>query len=179
MMDQRAAGRYARALFGLALERGELEPVDKSLGEVSGLLERHPEIAHLVLNSTIGLGEKEDFLDKILPENIPVLTLHFLKLLVKKNRFAEFRAVQDIFHRLVEHEQGVQRVLALTPATLSESTQDRLKKVMEKKLGCKVVLTMELDETMMGGLILRFGGQEIDASFKNRLTEIKQALIGA
>jgi F-type H+-transporting ATPase subunit delta len=109
MIDRRAGRRYAQALFELAKERGTLPRVDANLAEVRGLLVKHPEITHLVLNSTISQAEKEDFLAKILPADVDILALNFLKLLVKKKRFREFPAAQAAFHELYERGQACAR----------------------------------------------------------------------
>jgi len=177
MMDSRAAKRYAQALFNLSTEQNLLDSVDESLLRIKDLLLKHPEITHLLLNSTIGQAEKEDFLDKVLPEEMPALIHHFLKLLVRKGRFNEFSLIQNEFHRLTEEKKGIQEVLAISASPLESRVESKIKNLLEKKLSRKIRLATETDTSLIGGLILRFGGREIDASYKNRLWEIKQKLM--
>ena len=177
MMDQQAAERYSRALFELAAERGELETVDKDFIRVRQLVDGHAEISHLLSNFTIALAEKEDFLEKIAPVEISRLLLHFLKVLVKKRRFRELSAVQEEFHRLFEKKQGIQEVRAVTAAKLSRTQEDRLCSVLKKKLHAEIRLVTEIDPDLLGGLVLRFDGTEINGSLRGRLEELKQRLM--
>lgn len=176
MSKDRAASRYAEAIFGLAKEAKQLEQVDRELFRVRGILGQYPEVTHLVLNSTIAFSEKEDFLEKILGSGSNRLVLDFLKVLVRKKRFHEFREIQEIFHRLFEKSQGIREVTAISRSPLSADAEAKLTKFLEKKLTAKIRLLKETNPAIVGGLILRFDGMEIDASYKNRLSEIRQKL---
>lgn len=177
MMGSRAASRYARALFNLALERQQRDAVDQGLSVVLDMVARHAEITHLVQNSTISQAEKEDFIEKVLPKDVPALIPLFLKLLVRKRRFLELGAIQAEFHALVEKQAGIEEVTAVTAVPLHPQAESKLKELLARKLKMQIRLLTETDPSMIGGLILRFGGREIDASFKNRLWEIKQKLM--
>ena len=59
---------------------------------------------------------------------------------------------------------------------LSDSAAARLEKVLEKKFRSEIRLTAKTDPDMIGGLILRFGGNEMNASFRSRLDALRQAL---
>ena len=67
MKDHRASLRYARALFGLAETGKALDTIQRELREATELVAQHPEISHLLMNTTIAREEKEDFVEKILP----------------------------------------------------------------------------------------------------------------
>ncbi len=177
MIDHRAVARYARALFGLAEKRGELEALDRDFTNVRRLVDGHAEITHLVSNSTIAFAEKEDFLEKIVPAEISHLLLHFLKVLVKKKRFRELTAIQDAFHRLFEKKQGIQEVRVVSAAELSNAQEKKLQEVLKKKLNAQIRLVPTVDPNLIGGLILRFDGTEINASIRNRLEELRQKLM--
>lgn len=176
MMDYRAANRYARALFGLARESGETDKIDRSLEAVRKIADEQPGVRLLLLNSTITQKEKEAFVTKILSEDAPGKVLNFLKLLIRKGRFRDFPAVQEEFRLLVEKEKGITEVRAISPAELAPASRDRLLAVLEKKLKSSVRLLTKINPRLIGGLILRFNGMEIDSSFKHRLSEIRQAL---
>lgn len=177
MIDQRAASRYAQALFGLAEEEKQAESIDKELFHVREILGKYPEVTHLVLNSTVAFEEKADFLEKVFPSSISLLTRNFLNVLVRKKRFAEFSAIQESYHRLFEKARGIKEVIAISRTRLSAEAETRLRQVLEKKLKAKIRMLSEVDPEMIGGLVLRFDGTEINASFKQRLLEIRQSLM--
>lgn len=177
MMDHRAIRRYSESLFGLAVHRRELEPVQENFLLLRELVVRHREISHLVSNSTISLTEKEDFIEKIVPSGIPALLLNFLKVLIKKKRFNELGAIQEEFHRLYEKSQGIKEVEAISVLPLSSVAENRLREALTRKLNSKVRLLTKTDPALIGGLILRFDGMEINSSYKSKLEEIRQKLL--
>ncbi|MDP3919291.1 MAG: ATP synthase F1 subunit delta [Candidatus Omnitrophota bacterium] len=176
MIDHRATGRYSRALFGLAEKAAALKQTDADLEAVCLLVEKHAEITNLVANSTISRPEKEDFISKILPPKTSSLVLHFIKILIKKKRFRELVAIQRHFRKLYEKQQGLQEVVAVTVETMSDANEKRLVEMLAKKLKAEIRLVKEVDPRIIGGLIVRFNGTEIDASYQSRLAEVKQKL---
>lgn len=179
MMDQRASDRYARALLGLARERGELELIDATLIQLCELIDQNPAITHVILNSTIQDNEKGVFLEKLLIGNESELLKGFLKLLIKKRRFQELPGIQEKFHKLVEKEKGLLEVTAISAAPLSENNQNLLVSTLAAKLKAEIRLLQEVDKALIGGVIIRFEGREIDASFKSKLSDLKQRLVAA
>ncbi|MBI3313662.1 MAG: ATP synthase F1 subunit delta [Candidatus Omnitrophica bacterium] len=175
--DLSAARRYAAALFNLAVERKVLEKVEKDFFRVIELLKQHPEISSLVSNFTVAQAEKEDFIDKVFPRDMERLLLYFLKVLTHKKRFTEISAIQEQFHLLFEKKAGIQEVHVITAVTLSEKNKEKLISVLEKRFKSEIRLALKTDAKILGGMILRFDGKEINGGYKNRLHEIRQKLI--
>jgi len=175
--DRRIGLRYAQALFTLAEESGKLERVEKELAEAKRLSEKHPEISHLLMNTTISLEEKEDFIEKVLPGSFLSLTLNFLKVLTKKKRFQELAVIQEKFYGLYEEKKGIQKVHVETAVPLNETLQEKLKRVLGKRFGRKIRLESSVNPEIIGGLILDFGGSQIDGSYRSALLELKQKLL--
>ncbi len=176
MMDLRAVHRYTRAIFDLAEKADLLDKMDDHLIAICRLVQTHPEINHLVSNSTIANAEKEDFISKVVPaDTLPLLT-NFLKVLIKKRRFWELSAIQTEFHRSYERKRRIEEVVVITAVPLSGENTAKLEKVLEGKLKSDIQLIAKTDPKMIGGLILRFGGHEINASFRARLENLHQLL---
>ena len=175
-MDSLAVVRYTRALLELADERGELDKTERDLTSVCTVVGQYPEIAHLVLNTTISQTEKEDFIDKIIPSEISRLVVQFIKVLIHKRRFEELDAIQKEFHQLYESKRGIKEVVAITAVPISGQHQNRLTSVLKKKLNSEIRLTNDVDPKILGGMVLRFNHIEIDGSYSNQLAELKQHL---
>ena len=176
MKDHRIALRYAQALIGLADQGGNLDELDKELLETRELVEKHPEISYLLMNTTISRDEKEDFLEKILPEKTSALLLNFMKVLIKKRRFQDWPLMVEKFHALYEQRKGIQRVRVESAAPLDEILQDKLRRALEKKLKREIILEPAVNPALLGGLILDFEGNQIDGSYRTALQELKQRL---
>lgn len=177
MIDLRAARRYSRALFELAMQQPGLEDtIDDQLLEIRKLSEKHPEIPHLASNSNIALAEKEDFISKVVPSETNALLVNFLKVLIKKKRFRELPGIQEEYHRLYEKKRRIEEVTVISAVPLSAENAARLEKMLENKLKSDIRLISKVDEKMIGGLVIRYGGQEINAGFRARLEAIGQLL---
>lgn len=176
MMDLRAVYRYSRALYELAEKQNTLDQIDDQLEAARKLTETHPEISHLLSNSTIALGEKEDFLGKVVPAGTDTLLVNFLKVLVKKKRFQELSSIQKEFHRLYEKKKRVEEVIVISASELSKENAAKLESVLEKKLGSDIRLVNKTNPQMLGGIVLQFAGHEINASFRSRLDALHQML---
>lgn len=177
MKEYRASIRYAQALLASAEKGDLLERIEKELAEAAALVGRYPEILHLLMNATISVEEKEDFIGKILPPGFSNLTVNFLKVLIKKRRFQDLPLIQERFHRLYEEKNGIQRVRVHSPIPLDEALRGNLKQALEKKLRKKVYLETAIDPEVLGGLILDFEGTRLDASFRSKLYELRQRLL--
>lgn len=176
MMDLRAAHRYSKALYELAEKQNQLDAIDDQLIAVRQLVEKHAEISNLLSNSTISIAEKEDFIGKIVPENTLPLLINFLKVLIKKRRFRELLLIQEAYHKLYERKRRIEEVTVISAVALSDENANKLHGLLEKKFNYNVRLISKINPKLIGGMILRFGGNEINASFRSRLDALQQIL---
>lgn len=176
MMDFRTLRRYSEALFQLGQKQQSLDTLDDQLLAVRHLVEKHHEISNLVSNSTIALAEKEDFITKIVPAGTLNLLVNFLKVLIKKKRFGKLPLIQEEFHRLYESKCRVEAVTVVSAVPLSRDNAAKLETILEKKLHSDIKLIEKIDPKMIGGLLIQFGGQEINAGFRSQLDELHQIL---
>jgi F-type H+-transporting ATPase subunit delta len=186
-----AAGRYTRALFGLAEKEGRLAEMDTALHALAKVLEAQPKVLLLVANPTLTNREKYALAMGALAGEKAGLLERFLRVLIDKKRFALLPDIQKIFHDSFEKKQGVQEVEMLSAVPFSFETREKFKKVLTRKLRdsskmdgedrplTDIRLIPKVDRSLLGGFILRFNGKEIDCSFKNRLYEIRQKLFSS
>lgn len=177
MKDHRMSVRYARALLELAESGGGLGELHKELVEATELVQKYPEISNLLMNTTIAREEKEDFLEKILPEKTSALLLNFIKVLIKKKRFQDLTLIAEKFESLYEEKRGIQRVQVQSPIALDEILKEKLRRVLEKKMKRQIIIESVVNPDLLGGLVLDFEGSQIDGSFRTVLHELRQKLL--
>jgi F-type H+-transporting ATPase subunit delta len=177
VIDQTVVSRYARALFALAEEQNATAEADKGLETVQKLTEQHPSVLRLISNPTISVIEKKDFIEKFFAGSAPKIVVHFLNVLLEKKRISELAPVQLEFRRLFEAKKGIKEVTALSAVEISPANLEKLKTVLAKKLSSEIRIKTEVDPDLIGGLIVRFDGKEVNASFRARLDEVRQRLI--
>ena len=190
MSDVTAAGRYARALFELTEKEGRLQEMDAGLLALAKVLETQPKILLLMANPTLTTQEKYDLALKTLTDGQAGLLERFLRVLIDKKRFALLPEIQKIFHDSFEKKQGVQEVEMISAVSFSSEFLKKITAVLAAKLSAasgsiepkarrEIRLIPKTDRGLLGGFVLRFAGQEIDCSFKNRLYEIQQTLFSS
>ncbi len=172
-----AASRYARALFELAKNKNALDQTDSDLALVSELYKTQPVVGRLLFNSAISIQDKEASLNRLIGASVSPLVMNFLKVLLRKRRFSEIETIQAEFHRLVEKSQGIQEVTVLSAVPLNETNKDLLGRKLEKQLNMKIRLLMKTDSSLLGGVMVRFDGRQINGSYRDRLRAMKQSFL--
>ncbi len=175
--DRIAGRRYGRALFQLAEETGSCEAVEQDLENLLKTLASHREISRLVSNPTLPLSLKKDFIRKIFSQPLSKLLLHFVQVVITKGHFNEIKLIREEYHRLFEKRQGVREVQVVTARALAEPLEQKLTQVLAKRLKARIRLIPRVQPDILGGMILRFDHEEIDASFRTRLVELRQKLM--
>ena len=177
MIDHRVSRRYAGALMNLVREQRDLDRVDADFTKIRQMIDRYPEITHLAVNSTISRTEKDDLINKFFGPEMHALLISFLKVLVAKRRFSQIKNIQEEFHRLYEKQKGIQHVEVISAVAMASKTEERLIRVLQKKLNAEIRLEAKIDPSLLGGLIIRFDGNEINESFKGRFLKMRQLLM--
>ena len=113
----------------------------------------------------------------MLGHSISPLLMNFLKVLLKKKRFAELESIQLEFRGFYEKKQGVREVKVITAVPLSSENKNRLQAMLEKKWNATIRMAAHFDPQILGGMILRFDNQQIDGSYRNRLEMLRQQLL--
>jgi ATP synthase F1 delta subunit len=179
MNNDIAAGRYTRALFGLAEKEGHLAGIDAELHALAKILAAQPKVLLLMANPTLTNLEKYDLMLRTLAGEKTGLLERFLHVLIDKKRFALLPEIQKVFHDRFEKKQGIQEVEMFSAVPFSAKILEKFKTTLTQKLRSQVRLIPKTDRDILGGFILRFAGKEIDCSFKNRLHEIRQKLFSS
>lgn len=167
---------YANAFFELAVEEGCLDTVYEELKAVDNILKENPDYIKIVSSTLLSAKQKKQLWASAF-STLSELSGNFLGLLISKNMFSFFSKCADAFYKLYYKEKGILTVEAISAVELSEEEKSRLICKIEKSEGKKVLLSCAVDSTLIGGMVLRFDGKEIDSSLKTKLSGIQTKLI--
>ncbi len=173
------AKRYARALFETAAGTGQEETVLNELRFVEKILADHPALRRLLAAPTLNEAEKLAVLDAVFAGNLEELSLRFLQLLARKSRIQLLAEISAAFAKQVYRRHGILTVQAVTPQALPEKAADALRAKLERITGKTVVLEQQTDPSLLGGILLRMGGRQLDMSLKARLARAAAAMRAA
>jgi ATP synthase F1 delta subunit len=164
---------YARALFEVAQERGDLDEVREQLGQFADALEESRELQTYFFSPYFSTEEKKDGLHKAVSgASEPVM--NFLELLVEKHRMpAVFRIRREI-DALWREENKLLPVQLTSAIALDDDTVQNLGRTIGERTGRKVDVTATVNPDILGGIVLRVGNSILDASIRNRLESLRK-----
>ena len=171
------AGRYATALFELALEEKALDKVRKDLDSFSALLDESADLARLVRSPVFGADEQARALAAVLKQaGIEGLAAKFLNVVASNRRL--FAAPQMIrgFRLLVAQHNGEVSADVTVAEQLNDAHLKALKGALNTMTGKDVDLNVRIDPAIIGGLVVKLGSRMVDSSLRTKLNSIKYAM---
>jgi F-type H+-transporting ATPase subunit delta len=173
------AGRYASALFDLARDERQIESVSASLAALSQAMADSKDLNELVSSPLVGRDEAAKAFAAIAQElRIDPVTARFLGVLAKNGRKGQLGAVIKAFRRLAADHRGETTAEVVTARPLSDDQLDRLKQQLRVRAGRDVAVDMSVDPAILGGIVVKLGSQQIDASIRTKLNRLANAMKG-
>jgi F-type H+-transporting ATPase subunit delta len=171
------AGRYATALFELALEekatdkvRADLDAFDKAIGD-------NADLQRLVRSPVFGADEQLKALSAILDKaGISGIAANFLRVITTNRRLFAVRDVIRGFRALVAKHKGEVSADVTVAEKLSDKNLSALKSALNSVTGKDVDLNVKVDPAIIGGLVVKIGSRMIDTSLRTKLNSIKYAM---
>jgi F-type H+-transporting ATPase subunit delta len=172
------AGRYASALFELALEEKALDSVKADLEKFDAMLAGSPELERLVRSPVFSADDKLKALSAILDKaGIKGLAANFLRVLTTNRRLFAVSDVVRGYRALVARHRGEVTAQVTVAEKLSDKNLAALKDALKSKTAGKDIdLDVKIDPSIIGGLIVKVGSQMVDSSLRTKLNSIKLAM---
>ncbi len=171
------ARRYAKALFAVAQasDKGAMTQYGEDLARLAGVLENAPELTKIFRNPIFGVEEKRGVIVSVLDKVAPcAMVRNFCLLLADKNRLAFLPEINASYSMLLDSAQGVLRGKLVTAVKLSDVVQKNVVDKLQSESGQKVILDYEVDQDIIGGLMLKIGDKVLDASIRAQLQILKE-----
>ncbi len=168
---------YARALLELASERGIADTVDREFSEFAAYLKIDPDFKAFVTARVIDPDDRRESLDKMFEGRMSDLLLNTLQVLNNKDRLEIVVEVQHRYHELLLQQQAIIEVHVTATEPLSQAMRTRLQELMESRTGRTVTLIEHVDPSVVGGLVVRVGDEQMDMSVAQQLRRFHQTLL--
>lgn len=171
------ARRYAKALVQIAAEEGAVEKFHGELARIEAMFADCPELGSLLSNPAYGIEAKLESLKEVAGKlQLSDTIRNFLLLLQERNRLGCLAQIIAYYSVLADELSGVLRPVVTTALPLDDSRVAEIKAALEKSTGKKIVLKVEVEPSLIGGLITRIGDKVLDGSVKTQLTRIEDIL---
>ncbi|MFC0267108.1 F0F1 ATP synthase subunit delta [Kushneria aurantia] len=166
---------YARAAFELARENDSLDAWSAMLAEAARLT-ADERVHRLIHDPRRAARDKGNTLVELLGELVPERGANFLMVLARQQRLDALAAMSELFEAEREaHEQRIS-VEIISAYPLDQAQQDKLAQALEKRLNREITITTSVDETLLGGVVIRAGDTVIDGSARGRLNRLASLL---
>jgi F-type H+-transporting ATPase subunit delta len=173
------AGRYASALFDLARDGRQIESVGKSLDALGQALLDSKDFSELVTSPLVSREEAGKAFAALAPDlGLDAITTNFLGVLAKNGRKGELRNVIGAYRRLAAEHRGETSAEIVTAHALNDDQLAALRQQLRSRAGRDVTIDATIDPDILGGIVVKLGSQQIDASIRTKLNRLAQAMKG-
>jgi len=180
ILTSETAKRYARALFELAQDKGELANVNKDFRGFVALVRGSADLRRLLDSPAFGRATKVSALAEIAKQaGYSSLFAKFVGVMATNGRSRDILGAEVAFDRLYAAQRGVQRVVVRTAKEMTGAEKARIESLLARLAGGEVELSSEVDPSLIGGIQLRLGSKLIDASIARKLDRMNTAMKGA
>jgi F-type H+-transporting ATPase subunit delta len=173
------AGRYASALFDLAREQRQIESVGKSLDVLSQAISGSNDLAEMIDSPLVSREEAGKALAALAPQlGLDLTTTNFLGVVARNGRKGQIRSIIDAYRRLASEHRGETRADIVTARPLNDDQLAQLRQQLRTRAGRDVNIDATVDPNILGGIVVKLGSQQIDASIRTKLNRLAQAMKG-
>jgi F-type H+-transporting ATPase subunit delta len=173
------AHAYAAALLELANEQKQTEPIALEFAALRGILNDNRSFGLYLADPAISQSEREEKLKQIFASQLSQLMMNFLGVLNQKNRLGTLLEIADGYDALLSEQQGKIEVDVTVAHKLAPEQLDEVRRKVSTALKKDAVVHQFVDDSIIGGLVLRIQDKLIDASVKSQLAAMKHQLLAA
>lgn len=164
---------YSESLFEVAREKGDLDEVQRQVGEFADAVEGDRDLQVFFFSPYFSSSEKRDAIGRAVSGGNAEL-INFLELLAEKHRMPALFRIRRRFDELWAVENRRLEVTVTSAIPLDDSVIESVGREIEKQTGKTVELHGEVDPDIIGGLVLQVGNRVFDASIRNRLDKLRR-----
>lgn len=171
------AGRYASALFDLAVEQGTVSAVESDLEKLQQALGESDDLRAVTTNPELSRAAQGAAIEGVAGLlGISQLTQKFLAVLAQNRRLASLPDMIRAFFTIAAAQRGEVTAEVTSAHALTDAQLDALKQKLTAREGRTVKLSSSVDPDLLGGLVVTIGSKRIDGSIRTRLNSLAQAM---
>ena len=170
---------YANSIFDIAKEKNILPQIEEELEVVSTILNEEDDFRDYLNAPGINNDSKKGFIDKVFAGKLSEYTVNLLKLLIDNDRQSVIGEIYNAFVELNDAANNRQRITVITQSSLDNVLLNKIKADVGSKLGKEIIITEQVEESILGGIIIKIGDLVIDGSLAKGLKNIRRNLLNS
>ncbi|MDD2622287.1 MAG: ATP synthase F1 subunit delta [Bacteroidales bacterium] len=177
MKGTKLAARYAKALFDLALERGEIEKVSKDIILINDVFHIHRDLRITINCPVVRADKKINILSAIFKSRVSEISYRYLELILRKKREVQITVICEEFVKLYKKYKNIITVNIYSPFTLDDKNIENIKTKIKGFTQAEVEVITYIKRGLIGGFAFKFDDYYMDMSVKKQLDFIKKELV--
>ena len=174
------ASRYSLALLEVAVENKQLDAVQDDLKALAKMCKENSTLGFMLDCPTIAEKQKVDAMLALAAKaKFSKTTSDFLGTVASGNRLFALPAMIDAFFALIAKKNGIVPVSVISAIELDKKQTDEITDTLKKALGSSIALSLKVDASLLGGLMIKIGSVLIDSSLRSKVQQLKTVMKGA
>jgi F-type H+-transporting ATPase subunit delta len=169
---------YARSLFEVAKEMGLLDVIKEQLAQFVDALNSNRQMAIFLFSPYFSTDEKKQGLERAVTGPDPIF-YNFLEALLERHRMPVIFRIRAAYEQMWDDENRLLPVQITSAVALDEQIVKTIGERIGEQTGRKIELSSEVDDGIIGGIVLRVGNVILDASIRNRLEQLRKQVAHA
>jgi len=166
---------YARAAFELARDKGQLKGWADAL-RLAAVIALDEQVRPLLDDPKVSDEHLVDLFIQVGGDAFATEVRNFIELLAENGRLIALPAIAELYDALRAEAEGSVEASVVSATPLDEAQQTKIAEALKKRFGCDVSLTYAVDESLIGGVVIRAGDLVIDGSVRSKLGKMATAL---
>ncbi|MTE27237.1 ATP synthase F1 subunit delta [Winogradskyella ouciana] len=173
MAGSRAAVRYAKAVLSLAQDQNAAEAVNRDMKLISETISQSDELRQVLQSPVVRSSDKKSVLSSVFSK-VSANTENLIDTLISNKRLALLNEVASSYVQLFDQLRGSQIAKVTTAVPLTADLKTKVLAKVKELTGKDAEIENIIDESILGGFILRVGDTQYNASIANKLDKLKR-----
>ena len=173
MSGSRAAIRYAKAVLSLATDNKSADAVNSDMKSITNAIAQSEDLSQMLQSPVVRSLDKKAVLTSVF-KNANVATTNLIDTLISNKRLALLNNVAASYIQLYDQMRGTQVATVTTAIPLTEDLKTKVLAKVKELTGKDAEVENIIDESILGGFILRVGDIQYNASISNKLAKLKR-----
>lgn len=168
---------YADTLIRLGQDGSvSFDEILENLENIQKICASSNELVSVLQNPTISIDTKNSIIDEVFSQNIDDKIKNFLKIIIDKKRFNEFNSIVSSFKAELDKINNIKHVDIISAINLDDNTKQIILTKIENKIQKQVIANWTVDNSIIGGLVIKFDDNIIDSSLKQKLEKLSKII---
>ncbi|WP_170357121.1 F0F1 ATP synthase subunit delta [Ruegeria arenilitoris] len=171
------AKRYATAIFEIAKENKDLAGLETGINDLSAALSESADLREVISSPLISRADQQAAITAVADKmGLHPILRNTLALMAQKRRLFVLPQLIKVLREMLADERGEVTAEVASAKALTKTQLEKLSKTLSERVGKDVTINATVDESLIGGLVVKVGSQMIDSSIRSKLNSLQNAM---